>query len=532
MARHTMKLIELRGVVHDQDRALQQASKVSRAVLARVQASEVAGEQLQRDVARAIAAQEAGRIGIFDVDLTTDLVRTSPQMCRLYGVPEEPVYPATVFEPLTVEEDRHLRSTPETRRSGTADLAVEYRIRRADDGAVRWVFRRGEFIRDDDGNVRRFVGTLHDVTERRLGELRQSAMLLLGDGTRDSQSTADVVMVAARILGETLDASRVGYGDVDLTAGTLTIERDWAAPGCQSIAGRFTLTPASRILGRLKSGEVVAADRASEIEWMSDAISDLLGAGVEAQIRAPLIKRGELVGVFFVQSARARHWSKDELEFVASFADRTYATLAKIQAERDQRLLNEELSHRLKNNLAMVQAIAKQTLRSVRDRPAVEALDQRLVALGTAHEILLQQNWNAAPVLTVMERVLALHSDLARFEFGGPTLALTARTVLSLSMLLHELATNALKYGSLSTEHGKVGVHWATDQAEGAPIFTLSWTESGGPPAIAPDRQGFGSRLIRYGLAGTGNVVLRYEQTGFSASFRAPLDLVIERLNV
>ncbi len=525
LARQTMKLIELRKLVDGQELALTRARKVSRAVFDRARASEAAGERLRQEMARSIAAQEAGRIGTFDIDLDTDLLRTSPQMCRLYGLPEAPAYPAEIFEPLAVAEDRHLRSTRETRRDGTAAPEVEYRIRRKNDGAIRWISRRGEFIRDEAGRAINFVGSLHDVTERRLAELRQAAHLKLADATRDSISTAEVVESAARLLGEAFDATRVGYAEIDLAAGTLVVERDWTAPGTTSIVGRYALATNNPVIVRLRKGEIVVADRAEEVDWLFADTPRHLVTGTQAQIKVPVTRRGALVGVLFVHSQQARRWMKEELEFVASLADRTYAALARVQAERDQRLLNEELSHRLKNNLAMVQAIAKQTLKSAVDRPAVEALNRRLVALGTAHDVLLRQSWKAADIRHVVESALDLHADSFRFKVNGDGLAIGAKSVLSLSMLLHELATNALKYGSLSSEHGTVAVSWTADADETGEL-TLVWEETGGPQVTPPTRSGFGSRLIRLGLAGTGDTILRYEPTGFKATFHAPLRMV------
>lgn len=102
------------------------------------------------------------------------------------------------------------------------------------------------------------------------------------------------------------------------------------------------------------------------------------------------------------------------------------------------------------------------------------------------------------------------------------------RMALSLSLLLHELATNALKYGSLSADAGRVSLEWDVEEEEGKPTFRIHWRENGGPPAREPTRRGFGSRLIRSGLVGTGGVELRYLATGFEADMTAPLAHVQE----
>lgn len=125
-----------------------------------------------------------------------------------------------------------------------------------------------------------------------------------------------------------------------------------------------------------------------------------------------------------------------------------------------------------------------------------------------------------------MESVLAVQADLDRFALSGPDMDINAQAALSLSMLLHELATNALKHGALSAESGKVQISWRTED-RGAPMLVLDWTESGGPTVTAPShRKGFGSVLIGMGLMGTRKSDIHYTPMGFRAEFRAPLSNV------
>ena len=209
------------------------------------------------------------------------------------------------------------------------------------------------------------------------------------------------------------------------------------------------------------------------------------------------------------------------------FADVTQKRRAEIvrqEAEEQQELLNRELSHRMKNMFAMIQAIATQTLRMVTDQEPVNAFIQRLHALSQAHDVLLQQSWAAAKIGEVVRAALAALTDLTRFDLKGPVVEMGPRATLSVSLLLHELTTNALKHGALSVEGGRVGVEWRVGaDSEGAEQLVLSWRESGGPEALAPKRKGFGSRLIQMGLVGTGGVDLRYHSLGLEAEFKAPL---------
>ena len=200
------------------------------------------------------------------------------------------------------------------------------------------------------------------------------------------------------------------------------------------------------------------------------------------------------------------------------------------QAEADahREMLSQELSHRLKNTLAMVQAIASQTLRDAPDIPtARDALLQRLLALGKAHDILLAGNAERAGMEAVIRGALALHDNAraGRLRIEGPTIEIGPKAALALALMIHELATNAAKFGSLSAAAGHVGVTWRIETAEDGPRLRLDWAEAGGPPVVAPSRKGFGTRLIERAFAGTvaGEVALDYQPTGLRCVLTAPL---------
>jgi two-component sensor histidine kinase len=168
-----------------------------------------------------------------------------------------------------------------------------------------------------------------------------------------------------------------------------------------------------------------------------------------------------------------------------------------LHAEAQLQMLNLELAHRLKNNLAMVQAIVFQTLRQpISAREAQDAINERLVALGRATDLLTQTSWEATDLRRIVESV-AKALDRGRFNIEGPAVGVGAQQALALSLAFHELATNAAKYGSLSSESGSVAVRWV----QPAPDFIhLTWEERGGPTVVAPTKRGFGSTLIEQSL--------------------------------
>jgi len=196
-----------------------------------------------------------------------------------------------------------------------------------------------------------------------------------------------------------------------------------------------------------------------------------------------------------------------------------------VLAEQRLELINRELQHRVKNTLAMVQALTMQTLKGVKDRQPVDTLMQRIVALSRAHDTLVQQNWSAAEMGAAARITFENIGMLDRIEMEGPALQLGPSATLSLSMILHELSTNAIKYGALSVEDGRVSLNWEVDDSPDRPELVLRWRERGGPAAVASKgKGGFGTKLIRMGLDGTGSVNMAFETTGLFVELRAPLD--------
>lgn len=195
---------------------------------------------------------------------------------------------------------------------------------------------------------------------------------------------------------------------------------------------------------------------------------------------------------------------------------------ARRAADQQMQLINAELGHRMNNAMALVQAIATQTLRGVKERDAVDAFERRLEALSRAHNVLQQHSWTSAGLREVIAGVLAAHADQSRVKLNGPDIRLDPKAALSFSMLLHELATNAVKYGALGNHHGHVAVSWITENG----TLVFDWQEVGGPEVQAPSRKGLGTRLIDLGIAGSGDVSKSYEASGFRATFKAPLENV------
>ena len=199
------------------------------------------------------------------------------------------------------------------------------------------------------------------------------------------------------------------------------------------------------------------------------------------------------------------------------------------QAEEQQRFLLDELNHRVKNTLATVQSIASQTLRSSPEPASFKAaFEGRLLALSKTHDLLTRNSWRAAGLRDIAEQELAPYRRAGdeRIAIQGSNVRLPPRHAINLGLILHELATNAVKYGSLATPTGHIELRWvAKPDEEGVPHLRLHWQESNGPLVHPPQREGFGSKLIRRSIEGelSGTLAIDFAPSGIVYDISVPM---------
>jgi PAS domain S-box-containing protein len=230
-------------------------------------------------------------------------------------------------------------------------------------------------------------------------------------------------------------------------------------------------------------------------------------------------------------------WVHDSLTIVRDAQGRGRSALAAVtditerkRLEEHRELLVNELNHRVKNTLATVQSVATQTLRNARSPgQAREDLEERLIALSRAHDVLTRENWEGASIEEIIAGAVEAYRQRGegRFSIKGPDVRLPPRTALALAMATQELVTNAVKYGALSNETGQVRITWLIDRSEKPARLELRWQEIGGPLVKPPDRRGFGSRLVERSLAQDlgGEVKIEFAPTGVVCTVKAPLNL-------
>ena len=195
----------------------------------------------------------------------------------------------------------------------------------------------------------------------------------------------------------------------------------------------------------------------------------------------------------------------------------------RIRAEQNQRLLMRELQHRIKNTLATVRAIAARSARTTPDPQVfIRAFEDRLIALAASHELLTQGGWEGADVRDLIERELRPY-DVSRVRLAGDRHQVPPQAAVPLSLAIHELATNAAKYGALSVDGGRVDVEWWTEEKMGHHRLRIHWRESGGPPVEGPSRLGFGTELLDGMMRRGADPVLDFARTGLRCTFELPL---------
>jgi PAS domain S-box-containing protein len=424
----------------------------------------------------------------------------------------------------------------------------------------------GAYERSLVSGWRAFVGLPESIAE---GPLRRSLWLIaaLGSwalalsyllavpfGRRIGRSAQTLASAAARLgQGHPVKPLASGLREMDevshalVSASTELRDREFALRESEARHRQiFNSAQDYAIIAKDMQGKVTAWNKGAEfvLGWSEE---EMIGQSTERLFTPEDVAKGEPAkemrtaledGVaiderWHQRKSGERFWSSGELTplkddsgetvgFVKVLRDRTEQR----RADEHQRLLINELNHRVKNTLSTVQSIASQAFRGKQEEDGTRDLfEGRLFALAKAHDVLTRENWERAELGEIVAEAVAPYDrERARFEISGPKLWLKPRMALSLAMALHELATNAGKYGSLSVPEGRVSIRWTVTPGE-ASWLTLEWEERNGPPVLPPSRKGFGTRLLERSLAVElgGEVNVTYGASGVVCVVRAPL---------
>ena len=452
-------------------------------------------EAVRESERRLRVALVAGRMGAWSYDLATGAQRWDETQYRLFGL--DPSLPASreLFLSVVHPDDMNLDiMDPETVPLDTY-LDREFRIVWPN-GEIRWIGAHSIAHAGPDGRPLEMIGVNRDMTVQKKAE---TALRI----SEERQRLA-------------VEANDVGTWDFDMVAGELRwsaqFRKLWGLPDdapadAERLRALVEEADWAMIRGRWNAACNPAGDGRLECEYQIRRADD--GA------RRWMMLNGR---IFFDDTHR------EPVRAVEVMLD----TTERREAEERQRLILRELNHRVKNNLAVVQAIVSQTMRmSPKPSEAFERIQARLMAIARTHDFLNMSDWGGVALGRLLEGELEPHTSLdpKRIVMRGETIVLDSTAALSLGLVFHELATNAAKYGALSTEAGHLRVHWEKTDGENADTIRIDWIESDGPPVRARHRTGFGSRLIEGSVTGRlgGTVDMDFAREGLRCRMVFPI---------
>jgi PAS domain S-box-containing protein len=455
-------------------------------------------ERLSEQDQRLAATYENAAIAISEVDANGRLMRVNETVCAITGYSREELLKLTVFD-VTHPDDRELdRDAYSSQASGDRNrYTVEKRLV-CKDGRVIWVSIDSAAVRDSAGRFLYGIRVMQDITERK----RVDEIL------RQSERRHRQLIEALPTAIYTTDAQgRMTYYNqaaVDLWGYRPELNSDrWC--------GSWRLyTPDGKPLPHDQCPMAVALKEDRPIR-NAEAVAE----------------RPDGTRVPFIPYPTPLH---DASGVLIGAVNMLVDITERKQAEARQKLLIEELNHRVKNTLATVQSLNLQTARQVTSfEEFCERMEGRLFALSKAHDQLSQCNWEHADLMKIVTAGLAPYqeNDGTRITIKGEPIRLSPKAALTFAMICHELTTNAAKYGALSQPSGRLTIAWVSRECGSGRVLGFSWRESGGPQVTPPTRRGFGTILVERGirLELGGAASLRFDPPGVSCEIETPLSI-------
>jgi PAS domain S-box-containing protein len=443
---------------------------------------------------------EMSSVGKMEVEPGTGrILRANAAMCKLVGYSEAELLARTVLDITHLDDRERTRELGDRQSAGELvafDLEKRY-VRK--DGSAVWARTTVNIIPDASGRTFRLTSVIVDINARKQAE--------------------EALLASKARLQLALDATQLGWWQYD------PLQRKGSGDARANEILDFDIAENEEVAIE----ELLRRVHPDDVEWFRTAIATALNSAdpkpfaIECRIRRQdgKIRWVENHGLAYVKGAGP---ARRVASLVGTIADIT----ERKEREEREHLLMREVNHRAKNMLSVVDAIAHQTAtRNPED--FIERFSERIQALSANQDLLVRNEWNGVEIEDLVRAQLALFADLigSRIAIQGPKLRLKAASAQAIGLALHELATNAGKYGALSTDRGRVHISWGTD----ADTLTMSWTERDGPPVSAPKRRGFGT-IVMEAMAERsvdGTVELDYAPSGVTWRLSCPAANALER---
>ncbi|MBK1658712.1 PAS domain S-box protein [Paracraurococcus ruber] len=484
------------GTVLEREAGTGQARRAL-AVLRDATAAKEAEASVRRSEALFRASFDQAAVGIAHVALDGTWLRVNDRLCGIVGYPRAALLRRS-FQEITHPEDLDLDlAQVRALLDGRIDTySMEKRYIRADGGTV-WVNLTVSLLHDAEGRAERFVSIVEDISARK------AAQAALAESEAMLRRVLDNLFVFVGLLradGTLLDANRAPLQAAGLGLDSLRGKPFWQTPWWAHDAG---------VAARIEAACAAAA----------------AGEPSRFDVEARIVPDTRMVLDFQVAPLR------DEAGRVTHLVPSAVDITERRRSEEATLLLAREVDHRAKNALAVVQSILTLT-RTGDPAEFKRAVLGRVAAMARAHTLLARERWNGADLRSLLEEELAPHRGAgatAGVTLSGPPTGLAPEAAQPVAMAVHELATNAAKYGALSVPGGTVAVSWQADGATGG--LLMRWREAGGPPVTPPARRGFGTGLIENTVRRQlqGELALDWAPLGLDCSIRLPPRMVVWR---
>jgi two-component sensor histidine kinase len=474
----------------------------------------------------------AAQLGVWSWDLTTNAVNWSSNLAALHGLPPggfDGSY-AGFLNGINEEGRAAVNSALQEAVQKQGNFRIRYRVARTANSEERWLATSGAVV-VEDGTAKRVIGLCYDVTERANLEIelrsrvkQQEALAQLGERAlaepdlerllNDAVSTialtlnVDFVKILELLPGDTELLLRAGYG--------------WKS----DLVGSILTTTSPNSLARITLDAAVPTivddfDAETRFEVPSYLKDHSCKSGVTVSIAG---RDGRAYGILGVCTTKKRRFRTQDISFLAAIGNLLAGAIQRRQLEQRHELMIRDMRHRSGNLFSQLLALFSQTARTSKGIPDLTSKYQaRVLAMANAHRLITEGGWKSIPIMELLYVVLGPYID--RVLFDGPNFDLEPDPVFHLSATLHELAANAIKYGSLSRPKGQLELRWSVSRTQRGMTLALDWVEKNGPPARRPRKLGFGMRLIDLVIRRqlNGEVAYSYSRKGLSVKLAVPL---------